>query len=433
MSWRDLVWRDKTQPRAAFESLHGNRPRFIVPCFSDVQCAEFGPFLTRLGYYLLPVNAVDDAVRDYCLSLSNNDLCYSMLHLIGQVVSANQADASLLEETTVILPSFCVDCRCDEAPYLLEKILEKLGYKTCKVISLKKHLDNLSSGENLWDNASVQQFCCLLCVRDVLQQLFLRLEPYCTSETLSKIVNDCRTLLEAAHPQMTPETLPKIITSLLDKNIGFVPDLEQRLPTVGVVGTYPLLFCESINNELFSRIQKEGCEVQVPYSSDFILHFLKQGTAFSQFCAAELEKARASTEEALAQYASYLARPVLLKHYCLSSVPRHLVCGAGWSLSAAISKMAEQDIKNILYIRSFGCLCGPSLGQGLMKTLRGRYPHMNIVSIEYDLGTSEVNQDNRVKLLTTLSKGLTKTGHEKYWFTEQAYDKRVKGDEDDSQ
>lgn len=40
-----------------------------------------------------------------------------------------------------------------------------------------------------------------------------------------------------------------------------------------------------------------------------------------------------------------------------------------------------------------------------MKIVRKLHKEVNIVSIEYDLGTSKVNQDNRIKLLTTLAKG----------------------------
>ena len=41
----------------------------------------------------------------------------------------------------------------------------------------------------------------------------------------------------------------------------------------------------------------------------------------------------------------------------------------------------------------------PIGGKGMIKELRNRYPDANISAIDYDPGSSEVNQLNRLKLL----------------------------------
>jgi predicted nucleotide-binding protein (sugar kinase/HSP70/actin superfamily) len=38
-------------------------------------------------------------------------------------------------------------------------------------------------------------------------------------------------------------------------------------------------------------------------------------------------------------------------------------------------------------------------GKGMIKELRTRFPQSNIAAIDYDPGSSEVNQLNRLKLL----------------------------------
>ena len=48
-----------------------------------------------------------------------------------------------------------------------------------------------------------------------------------------------------------------------------------------------------------------------------------------------------------------------------------------------------------------------SVGKGVIKELRRRYPTSNVVAIDFDPGASEVNQLNRIKLmLSTANKNL---------------------------
>jgi coA-substrate-specific enzyme activase domain protein len=50
-------------------------------------------------------------------------------------------------------------------------------------------------------------------------------------------------------------------------------------------------------------------------------------------------------------------------------------------------------------VQPFACLPNHVTGKGMIKELRNRYPDANISAIDYDPGSSEVNQLNRLKLL----------------------------------
>ena len=50
-------------------------------------------------------------------------------------------------------------------------------------------------------------------------------------------------------------------------------------------------------------------------------------------------------------------------------------------------------------MQPFGCLPNHITGKGLLKELKRRYPEANIIALDYDPGTSEVNQINRIKLM----------------------------------
>ena len=73
--------------------------------------------------------------------------------------------------------------------------------------------------------------------------------------------------------------------------------------------------------------------------------------------------------------------------------------GEGWFLTAEMLEYIEEGIPNIVCVQPFACLPNHVTGKGMIKELRRRYPEANISAIDYDPGSSEVNQLNRLKLL----------------------------------
>mgnify|MGYP000656690613 FL=1 len=73
--------------------------------------------------------------------------------------------------------------------------------------------------------------------------------------------------------------------------------------------------------------------------------------------------------------------------------------GEGWLLAAEMVRMLESGIRNILCMQPFGCLPNHIVGKGLIRELKRRYPDATITALDYDPGTSETNQINRIKLM----------------------------------
>ena len=74
-----------------------------------------------------------------------------------------------------------------------------------------------------------------------------------------------------------------------------------------------------------------------------------------------------------------------------------------------LEKMKEYDVKNIVCLQPFGCLPNHIVGKGMVKELRRQYKGANIAPIDYDPGSSEVNQLNRIRLIMTTAKKMQKT------------------------
>ena len=93
-------------------------------------------------------------------------------------------------------------------------------------------------------------------------------------------------------------------------------------------------------------------------------------------------------------------------------VPGHLVQGAGWTVAGYARLFVRAGVGDLVYVRAFGCLAGHVVGQGALKPLRAlcaaEGEDVNLATIEFDPGTSEVNQVNRIKLLTAVAKRAAK-------------------------
>ena len=62
-------------------------------------------------------------------------------------------------------------------------------------------------------------------------------------------------------------------------------------------------------------------------------------------------------------------------------------------------ELIKTGAPSIACVQPFACLPNHVTGKGMIKELRRRYPDANISAIDYDPGSSEVNQLNRLKLL----------------------------------
>lgn len=78
--------------------------------------------------------------------------------------------------------------------------------------------------------------------------------------------------------------------------------------------------------------------------------------------------------------------------------------GEGWFLTGEMAELLTTGVPNIVCIQPFACLPNHVVGKGVIKKLRAHYPQANIVAIDYDPGSSEANQLNRLKLMLSAAK-----------------------------
>ncbi len=167
------------------------------------------------------------------------------------------------------------------------------------------------------------------------------------------------------------------------------------------------VFCKGVNGLLVDVIEGEACEVVLPYLSaqlSYVLHARGLSCAFldriDELCAFLGGLGGADSE------LPCVCRSEARGHALRSRIPLlRFLAGrlrAGWAFFWSRASTAS-----CTRARSAACRVMSS-GRGVMRDLRAACPGANIASIEFDPGTSGVNQVNRIKLMAAIAKRKTR-------------------------
>ncbi len=173
-------------------------------------------------------------------------------------------------------------------------------------------------------------------------------------------------------------------------------------------------FHPTANNQIVETIEREGAECVMPDLADFLFYTFSTGI----FRHEELAFPKKTERNAklfvwfLERYRAYIKKqlgksrrfePPSLIYKLMDGVDDIVqlgnITGEGWFLTAEMVELIKDSVGSIACVQPFACLPNHVTGKGMIKELRRRYPGTNIAAVDYDPGSSEVNQLNRLKLL----------------------------------
>ena len=93
-----------------------------------------------------------------------------------------------------------------------------------------------------------------------------------------------------------------------------------------------------------------------------------------------------------------------LRKLALPLISRGCKMGEGWLLTAEMIELIRSGYPNIVCAQPFGCLPNHIVGKGMIRRITELYPEANIVPVDYDPGATEVNQENRIKLMLAVAR-----------------------------
>lgn len=188
-------------------------------------------------------------------------------------------------------------------------------------------------------------------------------------------------------------------------------------PKVGIVGEILLKYHPDANNHVAQHIMDEGGEPVLTDIMDFFLYcfmdpmyrWKRLGGRIlpalgSWLFIMRVEMLRASMRKALeGSIFMPVSRIRHLSHSVKGIISRGNQAGEGWLLTAEMLELIDNGATNVLCLQPFGCLPNHITGKGVMKELKRLRPAANLMAVDYDPGSSEANQLNRIKLFMSVA------------------------------
>lgn len=403
-----------------FSSRDKDKYTILCPQMAPIHFALAQTVFAQCGYNFVILPDVDRDAIEEGLRYVNNDVCYPAIVVVGQLIQAMKSGRFDPESTALMISQACGGCRSTNYATFLRIAASKAGFGDIPVMPFSLNITNGDDAKGITVGAGV------------LKKLFL---AFLYGDLLLNLSNRCRPY--EAEPGSTEKLVQKWIDLLNEDFVsGRKHDITQwtrrivadfdalplkdvpRRPRVGIVGEILVKYHPGANNDLVGLIEQEGGEAFVPNIVDFVLYCLTSDEQRSRYSRVPLlNGVKSSLATWIIERQRDKVRRVLEKSERFSAMHtiRHLIkkakttvsdcnhTGEGWLLTAEMIEMLEEGTPNIICVQPFGCLPNHITGKGVMKDLRSRYPLANITTIDYDPGTTEVNQLNRIKLLMAVA------------------------------
>jgi len=385
----------------------------ILPQLSPVHFPFFETSLNKFGYHAVLTPAADRTAIDLGLKYVHNDACYPAIIVVGQILQALTAGKIDPDTAAVIMTQTGGGCRATNYIALIRKALRDADMPQVPVISLSAGLEENPGFKMSW--AMFDAALTGMLYGDLLMRVLRRVQPY------ERVSGEARQLYDYWGEKCRQDLLTGGKLTFLKNTAALVQDFDTLTlyedlvkPRVGVVGEILVKYHPSANNHIVELLESEGAEVVIPDLTDFFLYCaydrrvcyellsgdwsgMLRGNLFIGF----IELYRRGIRKALAASKRFGPPAVIRETARLAAKHLSLAnqCGEGWFLTGKMVEMILRDVTNICCLQPFGCLPNQLSGKGMFRELRRCYPGVNIMPLDFDPGSSEVNILNRLKLL----------------------------------
>ncbi|MFM9413175.1 2-hydroxyglutaryl-CoA dehydratase [Peptococcus simiae] len=405
-----------TTNRVVFTEEMKETHTILVPMMLPIHFKFLQRILEMEGYKIDVLTGQGQELIDTGLKYTHNDTCYPAQLTIGQLMQAALSGKYDTDRIALLLMQTGGGCRASNYVSLLRKALKQAHMEHIPVLSFNLLGLEKNPGFTLSKDL-IHRMAVGVLYGDVLMDLYNQTLPY---EVHS---GDCDALVETLveelcdkfkrHEAFKDKDIVRESRDILQRFSEIEVREEERI-RVGIVGEIYVKFAPLGNNNLEAFLRSEGAEVVVPGLMDFVLYTIDAGiednklygTGFIKRLVSEYLYRRVIRlqNNIIDQYADYprFKAPAHFeetKGQAAEIVHVGTKMGEGWLLTGEMVELINSGVNNIVCTQPFGCLPNHIVGRGMMRKIKEIYPEANIVPIDYDASATQVNQENRLKLM----------------------------------
>lgn len=402
----------------------------LVPQMLPIHFSMMVELLRKEGFHAVMLNTHHRGIVDEGLKYVHNDTCFPALLVIGQLIDAVKNGGYNPHKVALVITQTGGGCRASNYIHLLRKALEKADMAYIPVISVNLSGLEKNPGFKLSLNF-LRKAVFAMMYGDIIMNVANQVRPYeITPGDTDRAVDNCIGWLiaEMDHGKgLSYKSMCQNFRRICDQFKAISVTGKQKV-RVGVVGEIYVKFSPLGNNNLEAFLLSEGAEPVVPGLTDFIIFKIHNRIADIDLYGGKwikkkvcilfkryVERCQKAMIGALEDSRRFRAPGTFedLHRLIQGYLGDGNKMGEGWLLTAEMLELIHSGVPNIVCTQPFGCLPNHIVGKGMIRRLKDDYPYSNIVAIDYDPSATQINQENRIKLMLANAKALAKQEAEK--------------------
>ncbi len=397
---------------------HSDRDRVILTPYFAEGYNEFLPTIFSLaGYRIESLPMATQADAEEGLHVANNDICYPATIVVGSIMRALKSGRYDLSKTAVAITQTGGQCHASNYYALIKNALVAAGMSQVPVIAV-------AIGPSLKNSQPGFEINWLHLIRPTLEALYFAdalAKLYYPAAPRERIPGVARKLydhyLNAAQPLLAKRDYRAIRQLMRDAAGAFtdMTDTTKQVPVVGVVGEIYVKYNSFSNHGVVRWLMEHGVEVVPPAITGFFSTSIPN---------AFINRDQHIRKDGLSPWQAKLVNRLLL-HYAhvydrlCSDYPfyrpftdimdiwrksRRVInsaadFGEGWFLPGEICDLADHGIHKVVSLQPFGCIANHIISKGIERRYKDLYPHLSLLFLDFDAGTSDANITNRLHFL----------------------------------
>ena len=392
----------------------------IAPYFSEFQSPLLPAAFKLAGYQLEILPEPNQETIEIGLKVAHNEVCYPATLVVGDLLKALKSGKYDLNHTAVALTQTGGQCRATNYVAILKKALDSNGFAHIPVVAIAgaDSLFNEQPGFKVnWLRILPVIFNALL-ISDCLSQLH-------AASVVRETYEGAANLLKEKYLKKMSDALeqnkPKRMFAVLREAVQEYKKItipNKILPQVGVVGEIYLKFNSFSHKHIIKQLQAEKIEVLPPqilpfFLQNFVNRKVNKRYGFTasrvpefifDFLYSLVKKNIKKANKICSEFEYFSPIGNIFQEAEQTKELIDLGCqfGEGWLLPAEIAAYYHKSVYNVMSLQPFGCIANHVISKGLEKKLKIKFPKLNLLSLDFDGGTSEVNVQNRVELFKSM-------------------------------
>lgn len=391
--------------------------KILIPFFTPFLSPLLPAIMKVAGYDVENLPLSDARSAEWGLKYANNEVCYPATLIVGDIIKAFKSGRYEPSKTAVAITQTGGQCRASNYLPLIKKALVDAGFGEVPVISVTfgDMMGNYQPGFKMnWLKlmpVAVRSILYTDCMAKFYYASVVREKEKGQARALTEhYLEEARKLILSGHTSGMFDLLAEAAKAFDEIS------LRKSFPKVGVVGEIFLKFNPFAQQYVTDWLTGQGIEVVPPLITGFFLQSFVNKEAWGK---SHIERNRIPSSVFRGAYRLIWKEVEHVNRVCAAYpyftpfedifeqarrasqvITLNAQFGEGWLLPGEIVSYAMEGVKNVVSLQPFGCIANHIVSKGMEKRITRLFPDMNLLSLDFDSGVSEVNVTNRLLLFT---------------------------------